>query len=290
MSHDRRPVSVEDLLRLKRAERPAPEFWSEFDRQLRAKQLAALVAKKPWWQGLPRNFSWLPRYQLSLGATAALAVTFFVLRDAPSSVPAVAMNDHRAAAASVPAATAAPLSVAGVERSALSDSVASPEVELVNAQPSAAAENADAAVVLVADVGRSAEFRSERISALEVLTGADVSSATVVTESPSARFIAANLAAAQASEPVGPNLLSGSQGFESRALPGRVAAVDPLQQMTPPGESRRSTRYLAAMVSTTLGETSPRTTERVANRISSEELYDQVHRFGARRGGFNVKF
>ena len=47
----KRPVSVEDLLRLKRAERPPDSFWADFDRQLRAKQLAALVEKRPWWQG-----------------------------------------------------------------------------------------------------------------------------------------------------------------------------------------------------------------------------------------------
>ena len=34
-----RPIVIEDLLRLKRAERPPAEFWSTFDRELRAKQL-----------------------------------------------------------------------------------------------------------------------------------------------------------------------------------------------------------------------------------------------------------
>jgi hypothetical protein len=44
------------------------------------------------------------------------------------------------------------------------------------------------------------------------------------------------------------------------------------------------------MVSTSFEETNPRTMERVANRISPDELYDQVRRFGTRRGGLNVKF
>ncbi len=43
-------VTVEDLLRLKRAERPAAEFWSQFDDALRAKQLAAIVERRPWWR------------------------------------------------------------------------------------------------------------------------------------------------------------------------------------------------------------------------------------------------
>ena len=33
MNQEKRPITIEDLLRLKRAERPAPEFWAEFDRE-----------------------------------------------------------------------------------------------------------------------------------------------------------------------------------------------------------------------------------------------------------------
>ena len=75
MSGDPKPkVTLEDLLRLKRAERPAPEFWARFDRELRAKQLAALVEKRPWWQGLPEwALNWR-LFHLPLGATAVLAL------------------------------------------------------------------------------------------------------------------------------------------------------------------------------------------------------------------------
>ena len=39
MSHlEKRPVTIEDLLRLKSTERPPAEFWDKFDRELRAKQ------------------------------------------------------------------------------------------------------------------------------------------------------------------------------------------------------------------------------------------------------------
>jgi hypothetical protein len=41
--------TLEELLRFKRAERPAPEFWAEFDRGLRQKQLAALVKRPQGW-------------------------------------------------------------------------------------------------------------------------------------------------------------------------------------------------------------------------------------------------
>ena len=81
-SDHQKPVSLEDLLRLKRAERPAPEFWTQFERELRAKQLAALVTKRPWWQTLPaRALAGLSRYHLPLGATAVLALTFLSVRE-----------------------------------------------------------------------------------------------------------------------------------------------------------------------------------------------------------------
>jgi len=69
----RPPVTVEDLLRLKRAERPAAEFWTNFERELRQKQLTALLEKRPWWQELPQILA--RRAYLPIGATAILAFT-----------------------------------------------------------------------------------------------------------------------------------------------------------------------------------------------------------------------
>ena len=71
----RRPVRLEDLLRLKRAERPPSEFWTEFDRELRERQLASLVEKKSWWHELAAAFNRVGRLRLPLGATAVLALT-----------------------------------------------------------------------------------------------------------------------------------------------------------------------------------------------------------------------
>lgn len=71
---DQRPkVTIEDLLRLKRSEHPEAEFWTGFERELRQKQLTALLEKRPWWQGLPQM---LARHAyLPMGATAILAFT-----------------------------------------------------------------------------------------------------------------------------------------------------------------------------------------------------------------------
>jgi hypothetical protein len=73
------PLSLEQLLRLKRAERPPADFWERFDAELRQKQLAAIVEKTPWWAGLGRLAEVLvkPNYYLPIGTTTALALAFF---------------------------------------------------------------------------------------------------------------------------------------------------------------------------------------------------------------------
>lgn len=71
-------VSLEDLLRLKRAERPGPEFWGNFESELRQKQLTALVRKRRWWHELPILFN--RRIYLPAGAAAIVAFTLVTVR------------------------------------------------------------------------------------------------------------------------------------------------------------------------------------------------------------------
>jgi hypothetical protein len=90
---------------------------------------------------------------------------------------------------------------------------------------------------------------------------------------------------------VGRSLLSSAAQFsriEARTVTAR-AAVEPLQQITPPSE-RRGTRILTAMVSMASVENAMRATERAASRLSEEQLYEQIQRFGARGAGVNVRF
>src|SRR5512134_2234091 len=82
-----RPITIEDILRLKRAERPPTEFWATFDRELRAKQLAALVGKRPWWQTWPKTLFRVIRYRVTLGATAVAIVAFFTVREHQTAIP-----------------------------------------------------------------------------------------------------------------------------------------------------------------------------------------------------------
>jgi hypothetical protein len=71
-------VTLEDLLRLKRAERPSPEFWSKFEHELRQKQLTALVQKRRWWHEFPVSFS--RRIYVPAGAAAIIAFTVLSVR------------------------------------------------------------------------------------------------------------------------------------------------------------------------------------------------------------------
>jgi len=103
MNPDRPKVSIEELLRLKRAERPPEDFWARFDAELRAKQLAALVEKPSWTEVLRARFA---RLALPLGAAAAGIMGAAVwIQTRP--IPAVAVTV--AAAASPVAPSVAPV-------------------------------------------------------------------------------------------------------------------------------------------------------------------------------------
>ncbi|WP_457795345.1 hypothetical protein [Horticoccus sp. 23ND18S-11] len=276
-----RPITIEDLLRLKRAERPPAEFWTDFDRTLRAKQLAALVEKRPWWQTVPQIFSGLYRYRIALGATAVCALTFFSLRSYTSS-PTVAPAQHADMVA-----VALPQVETGLAALAVAESVPVPGPIAVAAAvtPPPAVVSAPRVEEVAAGVGAFEPSGVVALGAAAVSSGPESES-----ELPAARQVAAAFASVQTPERLASHrLLGAATGFEARAMPAR-AAVEPLQQMTPPSDSRRS-RMLTAMVSTASLETSAQTTERAASRMISEErIYDQIHRFGARGDRLQVKF
>jgi hypothetical protein len=79
------PVTIEDLLRLKRAERPNAEFWTRFEQELRQKQLTALVQKRRWWHEMPALLS--RRIYMPAGAAAVIAFTLVAVRySAPTQI------------------------------------------------------------------------------------------------------------------------------------------------------------------------------------------------------------
>jgi hypothetical protein len=273
-------VSLEDLLRLKRAERPSTEFWPQFERELRAKQLAALVVQRPWWRTLPaRAMVGLSRYHLPLGATAVLALTFLSVREYRTAAPERAVSPLVGEA---PVAVAAPavdvgLTPAGSDRGA-------PRAEIA----------ADAVATVAQDAGgdgrESGASVADRVSAL-----VGVATETAVLSRPSDRSIAENFAAAQAVEATFGRqslLVGAARGFESRALPAKMPVVEPLSQVTPPSDVRRA-RYLgtALPVVANSRQFTPRSSERMASRIADERLYESLgSRLGVGGDRIMVKF
>lgn len=281
MNHDstRPQVSVEQLLRMKRAERPAPEFWQQFDREMRIKQLAAIVEPRPWWAPFIRISARIARYQLPVGATAILALTFITIREyrlpeaeagfAPDIVatkvdtmpgpatPVVASDrvaaDSRATAAEAPASTpASPVAADGLK--------ATPE---------------------------------QVAGMVPMLGGARAPSAAEY--SPAARAIAANLAAVKASAPELVQLIDRVPGMDDLINPpSQTQVVDPLSRIQSSSESRRTARLLASAlpaVSYAGGDDGGHVAaDRIERSLTEERLYDSVSRFGVKADRVAIKF
>ncbi len=71
-------VKVEDLLRLKRSERPDEVFWNTFDRELHQRMLQTLVKKDPWYIQLLRGLSGRIAQTAAVGAAAAFLAMMVV--------------------------------------------------------------------------------------------------------------------------------------------------------------------------------------------------------------------
>jgi len=275
----KRPVTLEDLLRLKRAERPAAEFWNQFDRELRAKQLAAIVEKRPWWRTFPRAFGSLSRYHLPLGATAILALTVLTVREYRSPIASPAAEENK-----IVATTATAPSVSGEALVAHSVLPARLENAVANTENDASADSAT--FVLASEATSSGELAQM----IPVLGAAPHAFEREVM--PAARFIATNLALAKATEPVvAQNLLGASHGFEARALPPKTPVVEPLSQMALPSDVRRSPLLNGAVMSVSMNTSVPAHAPAVrSRRLSDEQLYDTVSRFDPHGNSFGVKF
>lgn len=70
-----KPVALEDLLKIKRHEKPDDAFWEKFDRQLHEKTLKKLVYKTSLFSRLSHLFTISLKPAISAGALALLALT-----------------------------------------------------------------------------------------------------------------------------------------------------------------------------------------------------------------------
>ena len=228
---------------------------------------------------MPRVFGGLARYHFPLGATAIFALTLITVREYRS---AVSQPVSTSAAPTIDLASAASESRLTVAASATSALAAAAETAVLDEAISSPESR-----TMVAEVSSTGHL-SQIVTPLD----ATFHGLTPMRDSaPSAKFIAANLALTRATEPIADkDFLGATRGFEARAMPARTPVLDPLAQMASPSDVRRS-RLLNGAMSVSLNSPMPsRTTEIRARRLSDEQLYDTISRFGARGNSLLLKF
>jgi hypothetical protein len=90
-----RKVTLEQIIQLKRSERPGPDFWEGFDRELHHRQLAALVTGEPWHRRAVRVLTAVVRRfaPASAGLAAIAFATIAIMRvDTPPGIPKAAVT------------------------------------------------------------------------------------------------------------------------------------------------------------------------------------------------------
>jgi hypothetical protein len=275
MKYDQKDgITVEQLLRLKRLERPPVEFWAQFEKELRAKQLAAIVQRRPWWKEALASIASLSRYQVPVGATAALALAFLTIREYRSSD---ALVPEVRSPVVVSHALAAP---SHDEEADLPESAA--EVTTVSAP-------AATAVVASAPVERHAASVSAPTTLVPILVGSLGGNDSQL--SPSARSIEVNLAAARAAEPdVVRRLMNPVQAFEARMLPAKAILNEPIARLDPAAAERRERLLGTALPTSATVNPALTNGDRLARNLSDDRLYEQISRYSAVGDRLSLKF
>ena len=78
-SHNSDEVSIDDLLRLKRSEKPNRQFWDQFDHELHQRMLQTLVKKKSWYLQVWNRLTSINSLTQIAGLTAAAVVVSLFL-------------------------------------------------------------------------------------------------------------------------------------------------------------------------------------------------------------------
>jgi hypothetical protein len=247
-------ITVEDLLRLKRSERPPAEFWARFESEMRAKQLAAIVVRRPWWDGASRIFSIVHRHSLSFGAVAALALAWTGVRYVGGNPDMVRPDPVRMVSPSIAAAPAPSLAAARPE--------ASPRVApAVAADTAPAPMPAPVAVSTVSHVTQAPE--------------------TVPAEAPSREpfvdGITVTLAGLhEAAADLGRRDVFGSdREFEETSAPARQTDSEPLAQLDPSAE-RRARLLAPALPAYASSVSGALTRDWKRNSSSDDRMYESM--------------
>ena len=95
-SHNSDEVSVDDLLRLKRSEKPNRQFWDQFDHELHQRMLQTLVKKESWYLQLWNRLTSINSLTQITGLiAAAVVVSLFLISPTmePTSVSSSSLED-----------------------------------------------------------------------------------------------------------------------------------------------------------------------------------------------------
>ena len=261
-------VTIEDLLHLKKSERPSADFWTGFESELRQKQLSALVEKRAWWHDLPQFIA--RRAYLPIGATAILTFTLISVKyytplqvaqgDGTAAIPLAALNN--AGENSPVRANTAPVS--------------SPLVNRTEPQLAVAVEHA--AVVASATVTEVAPDAPAKVESLGE-------------NSPSARSIAANFARLEQSEPELINSVLGSRlSAPSRVQASSAPAVELASlQVNGARRSRLVARYNDHQPNAELVAPDA-VRERLSRKLGDSDYSDHFSRIGLKGDKFSVRF
>jgi hypothetical protein len=214
-------ITVEDLLRLKRAERPKPDFWAAFEAEIRVKQLSAIVSKRPWWDRFSKVFAVVNRHQVSFGAAAAFAMAFAGFRFVSAHPEAARVPQ---ASAPVPTTAIATVSTVPVHMvPAVIPAVAAPREEIALSTPETAPAARPVATMTASHLAPTPAVVSDSLSKSPFIDGISVKLADF-------------------REPVSdyarPSVFSTDREFEAPAAATRQAVSDPLARMDPAAERR----------------------------------------------------
>lgn len=298
--------TLEDLLRLKRAERPDAAFWQDFERGMRQKQLAAIIEPRPWWLGLALLSRRIGPVGLPISAGAAALLALVAMRVSPAGgltqiVPAsspepvavvVAVSPVSAAPATKPAAkveaSSAPSVV--VRNPAPDVSVAKARPSAVSAERPATSSPALAVATVPAAPAKTSvsDVKTSVPEAARVEVAASLGSQTTAIEALAAPapVIASDLAPSVQMVEATPDSVA-----ETFSGLGAVIQSEESLDAAATGLNPRQARLLASATEVAEGKSLAPVRERVLHRLVDDEArYASISRLGVNADRLSLKF
>jgi hypothetical protein len=273
----KKPVTIESLLHLKRSERPHQEFWQQFDSELRAKQLAAIVGPKPWYRfGKIRGLGMaLPA---SVGVAAAFGAAFLSVHEfrsaSPQAVSPRVSNPMPAAVASIEApaenisakvVSTPETSISAPRSTAVLVAATSPTRQSI--RPKNADANLGAGTLVVTTLSARPAFPDPFTGAVSVAAGTTETSMSLAS------------AVATPAE------------WTQAAYVSRPAQSEPLARTLTPADERREALLSDPLPNSASAWTSANSSDpRDVSELSQERLAQAVRRFGVGGDRLLVRF